>query len=59
MIFVPCKDGLSHNPAEFCSFEDCGNGAQVLFGAIIRYDRLRAERYRMKEARVLGKNELL
>ena len=22
MIFVPCKDGLSHNPAEYCSPED-------------------------------------
>ncbi|TGO29176.1 hypothetical protein BPAE_0018g00650 [Botrytis paeoniae] len=46
MIFVPCKDGVSHNPAEYCSLEDCGNGAQVLFGAMLRYDRLRA----LKEA---------
>jgi acetylornithine deacetylase/succinyl-diaminopimelate desuccinylase-like protein len=22
MIFVPCKDGISHNPEEFCSLED-------------------------------------
>ncbi|KAH8811807.1 carboxypeptidase-like protein Ss [Xylogone sp. PMI_703] len=44
MIFVPCKDGVSHNPAEYCSKEDCGNGAQVLLGAILRYDRLRAAR---------------
>jgi len=44
MIFVPCRDGVSHNPAEYCSPEDCGNGAQVLFGAMLRYDRLRAER---------------
>jgi len=43
MIFVPCRDGVSHNPAEYCSPEDCGNGAQVLFGAMLRYDRLRAE----------------
>ncbi|KAF7947278.1 uncharacterized protein EAE97_004527 [Botrytis byssoidea] len=42
MIFVPCKDGVSHNPAEYCSPEDCGNGAQVLLGAMLRYDRLRA-----------------
>ncbi|RAL64019.1 hypothetical protein DID88_003207 [Monilinia fructigena] len=43
-IFVPCKDGVSHNPAEYCSPEDCGNGAQVLLGAILRYDRIRASR---------------
>ncbi|KAG9249048.1 hypothetical protein BJ878DRAFT_485857 [Calycina marina] len=44
MIFVPCRDGVSHHPAEYCSPEDCGNGAQVLLGAVLRYDRLRAER---------------
>ncbi|KAG9229591.1 carboxypeptidase-like protein Ss [Amylocarpus encephaloides] len=44
MIFVPCRDGISHNPAEYCSQEDCGNGAQVLLGAMLRYDRLRASR---------------
>ncbi|PSS06807.1 hypothetical protein M430DRAFT_37845 [Amorphotheca resinae ATCC 22711] len=44
MIFVPCRDGVSHNPSEYCSPEDCGNGAQVLLGAMLRYDRLRAEK---------------
>ncbi|KAI9820633.1 MAG: hypothetical protein M1827_005002 [Pycnora praestabilis] len=44
MIFVPCRDGVSHNPAEYCKPEDCANGAQVLLGAVLRYDRLRAER---------------
>lgn len=44
MIFVPCRDGVSHHPAEYCSSEDCKNGAQVLLGAILRFDRLRAER---------------
>lgn len=43
-IFVPCRDGVSHNPAEYCSPEDCANGAQVLLGAMLHYDRLRAER---------------
>jgi acetylornithine deacetylase/succinyl-diaminopimelate desuccinylase-like protein len=43
-IFVPCREGVSHNPAEYCSLEDCGNGAQVLLGAMLRYDRLRAEK---------------
>ncbi|TVY49651.1 N-carbamoyl-L-amino-acid hydrolase [Lachnellula occidentalis] len=36
MIFVPCRDGVSHNPAEYCSLEDCGNGAQTLLGAMLR-----------------------
>lgn len=44
MIFVPCRDGISHNPAEHCSQEDCTNGAQVLIGAVLRYDLLRAQR---------------
>lgn len=44
MIFVPCKDGVSHNPVEYCSPEDCAYGAQVLLGAVLRYDKLRAER---------------
>ncbi|KAK6583329.1 hypothetical protein PZA11_004405 [Diplocarpon coronariae] len=42
-IFVPCRDGVSHNPSEYSSPEDCGNGAQVLLGAMLRYDQLRAE----------------
>ncbi|MCJ1455224.1 hypothetical protein MMC28_005578 [Mycoblastus sanguinarius] len=46
MIFVPCRDGVSHNPAEYCSPEDCANGAQVLMGAMLRYDKLRAQRAR-------------
>lgn len=46
MIFIPCRDGVSHNPAEYSSPEDCANGAQVLMGAVLRYDRLRAERGR-------------
>jgi hydantoinase/carbamoylase family amidase len=44
MIFVPCKDGISHNPKEYCSPEDCAIGAQVLLGAVLRYDQLRASR---------------
>ena len=43
MIFTPCREGISHNPAEFCSPEDCATGAQVLMGATLRYDRLRAK----------------
>ena len=44
MIFVPCRDGISHNPAEYSTPEDCANGAQVLMGAVLRYDVLRADR---------------
>lgn len=44
MIFVPCRDGVSHNPVEYCSPEDCANGAQVLMGAVLHYDKLRRER---------------
>ena len=44
MIFVPCLDGVSHNPAEYCAPEDCAIGAQVLMGAVLRYDKLRAQR---------------
>jgi len=45
MIFVPCKDGISHNEAEFSSKEQCAAGAQVLLQAVLDYDRQLAERY--------------
>ena len=41
MIFVPCKDGLSHHPEEFTSAEDCATGASVMLQAVVRYDRKR------------------
>jgi hydantoinase/carbamoylase family amidase len=44
MIFVPCKGGISHNPAEFTSPEDCALGAQVLLQSVLRFDKMRAER---------------
>lgn len=44
MIFVTSKDGVSHNPVEYTSPEDCAIGAQVLTGAVLRYDRLRKQR---------------
>lgn len=43
MIFVPCKDGVSHNPMEYCAPEDCEIGAQVLLEAVLRYDGLRTK----------------
>lgn len=42
MIFVPCRDGVSHNPTENCAPEDCAIGAEVLCQYVLRYDRLRA-----------------
>lgn len=42
MIFVPCRDGVSHNPAEFSTPQACADGANVLLGAVLRYDKLRA-----------------
>jgi N-carbamoyl-L-amino-acid hydrolase len=45
MIFVPCRDGISHNEAEFTSKEQCAAGAQVLLQALLDYDRGLAERH--------------
>ncbi|MEM7695655.1 MAG: Zn-dependent hydrolase [Pseudomonadota bacterium] len=36
MIFVPCKDGLSHNELEDATKADCGAGAQVLLDTVLR-----------------------
>ncbi|QGA21547.1 hypothetical protein EYB26_009258 [Talaromyces marneffei] len=41
MIFVPCRDGVSHNPEEYCSLEDCAIGTQALLEAVVYYDRFR------------------
>jgi N-carbamoyl-L-amino-acid hydrolase len=44
MIFVPCKDGISHNEDEFTSQEQCAKGAQVLLQAVLEFDRQLAEK---------------
>ncbi|KAK9422895.1 putative Peptidase M20 dimerization domain-containing protein [Seiridium unicorne] len=44
MIFVPSRNGISHNPTEYTSPEDCSIGAEVLLQSVLRYDRLRAEK---------------
>jgi N-carbamoyl-L-amino-acid hydrolase len=36
MIFVPSKNGLSHNPDEFTSQEEIENGANVLLQMMIQ-----------------------
>ncbi|SPO07311.1 probable beta-alanine synthase [Cephalotrichum gorgonifer] len=41
MIFVPCKDGVSHHPEEYCTPEDCALGAQALLDAVLDYDQMR------------------
>lgn len=36
MIFVRCKDGISHNPLEYASYEDLALGAEVLYGTALQ-----------------------
>jgi allantoate deiminase len=36
MIFVRCKDGLSHHPDEFVTVEDMGAGAEVLYSIVTK-----------------------
>lgn len=45
MVFVPCRDGVSHNEDEFSSKQQCAAGAQVLLQAVLDYDRQLAERH--------------
>jgi allantoate deiminase len=35
MIFVRSKDGISHNPDEWSSREDCAAGAEVLYHTVL------------------------
>jgi allantoate deiminase len=43
MIFVRCKDGISHNPAESITVEDAEIGARVLAGFIRNFDNRRVK----------------
>lgn len=36
MIFVRCKDGISHNPLEYSSYEDLTLGANVMVGTVLQ-----------------------
>ena len=36
MIFVRCKDGISHNPLEYASYQDLALGAEVMYGTVLR-----------------------
>jgi len=35
MIFVRSKDGISHNPKEWSSPEDCADGVNVLYHTLL------------------------
>jgi allantoate deiminase/N-carbamoyl-L-amino-acid hydrolase len=35
MVFVRCKDGISHNPLEYSSYEDLALGANVMLGTVV------------------------
>lgn len=41
MIFIPSKDGVSHNPEEYSKPEEIEAGFKVLLGAVLRYDSQR------------------
>jgi N-carbamoyl-L-amino-acid hydrolase len=34
MVFVPCKDGISHHPAESADPEDAALAAEIMLDAI-------------------------
>ncbi|WP_243355873.1 M20 family metallo-hydrolase [Bacillus litorisediminis] len=36
MIFVRCKDGISHHPKEFASMEDIAIGTELLYRTVLR-----------------------
>jgi len=36
MIFVRCKDGISHNPKEFSTFEDISLGTELLYRTALK-----------------------
>jgi len=39
MIFIPCRDGISHNPAEYAGPDDLARGTQVLSNTLYRLAR--------------------
>ena len=39
MIFVPCREGISHNEEESIEFDHAAAGANVLLRAVLDYDR--------------------
>lgn len=45
MIFVPSRDGISHAPQEFSSWDDVANGTEVLYRTLLLLDREPAARH--------------
>jgi len=43
MVFVPCKDGVSHEPREWCEKADCAVGTDVVIQSVLRFDKWRHE----------------
>lgn len=43
MIFIPSKDGVSHNPEEYSTPEQVEEGLQVLIAAVLKYDSRRTK----------------
>lgn len=41
MIFIPSKDGVSHNPEEYSTPEQVADGFKVILNAVLKYDQLR------------------
>lgn len=39
MLFVPCEDGISHNPAETAYQNDLGAGTEILLDTVLALDR--------------------
>jgi beta-ureidopropionase / N-carbamoyl-L-amino-acid hydrolase len=39
LIFVPSRDGISHAPLEFSTWEDVANGTEVLYRSILKLDK--------------------
>jgi N-carbamoyl-L-amino-acid hydrolase len=39
MLFVPCRGGVTHNPAEYASKDQLARGAQVLLDAVLELAR--------------------
>jgi beta-ureidopropionase / N-carbamoyl-L-amino-acid hydrolase len=39
MIFVPSRDGISHAPREYTSWNDCANGVEVLYRTVLQLDK--------------------
>ncbi|KKK33854.1 hypothetical protein WN59_09575 [Salinicoccus sediminis] len=36
LIFIPCRNGVSHNPKEYAAPEDIARGAEVLLGTVMQ-----------------------